>query len=276
MPTQRLSILSVAALTAAGALLAGCRTAPVTSGAPPAAMTQQPAASAAAPSAAADTVAARDALRAAVNHMSNTIYRYTGGQNDLTTRGHADPVHKSASMAARGSMQGVPFTQEVIAVGTNYWVRLNMGAKLNATLGVQVGKWMHIDSAKLGAGANLPFDLARPDVLDLAGLLGAITEARRTDANDYAGTVDMSTAVGVSAFTQENLDKLGDKAKAMPFTATLDAQGRLTDFIVDGSAVDKALGARFMFSDFGVAFPIKPPVNGVVEAPPSIYNLFKN
>jgi hypothetical protein len=75
--------------------------------------------------------------------------------------------------------------------------------------------------------------------------------------------------------TQDNLDKLGAKAKAMPFTATLDNQGRLTDFIVDASAVDKALGARFSFTNFGDAFPINKPRN-TVEAPPGVYALFRN
>jgi hypothetical protein len=207
--------------------------------------------------------------------MTGSIYRFTGGQNDLTTRGHADPVNKRASMAAQGTKDGVPYTQEFIAIGSDYWVRLNMGAKTNAALGVKTGKWMHIDTKKLGASPNLPFDLGGGgDVLDIAGLLGAVGDAQQTSSTDFNGTVDLTVAAGVSSMTDDNLKKLGAKATAMPFTATTDAQGRLIDFIVDATEVNKALGARFSFSDFGKAWPINKPRN-TVEAPAAVYDMFK-
>jgi hypothetical protein len=233
------------------------------------------AADASGPAATANPAGAKAALLASVKHMT-MIYRYTGGQNGLTTRGHVDPARKAASMAASGTMNGVTFTQNVIAIGTNYWIQLNLGATANAQLGVKVGTWMHIDAAKLGATGNLPFDLTGTDALGLAAMLRGIGQARQTDQADYAGVIDLTAANGVTAYSQDNLDKLGAKAKAMPFTATLDPLGRLTDFVIDASPVNQTLGARYTFADFGVAYPINRPVNNVIEAPADVYALFKN
>jgi len=277
--TQRIGPLGPVVLTAAvlvAGALASCSTMPpgATGTGTPAAVTASTAPS---PSAGADLPAARDALVDSVKHMTGTIYRFTGGQNGLTAHGHADPVHRAASLAAVGTMMGAPFKQSVIAIGTNYWIMLDLGAANNKQLGIDPAKWMHIDANKLGKTGNLPFDLTAGggDVLDLTGLLNAISQAQRVDATHYTGTVDMTAAAGVSAMSQDNLDKLGTKAKAMPFTATLDDQGRLTEFIVDGSAVDKSLGARFAFGNFGVAYPINRPVHNVIEAPTAVYTLFQ-
>jgi hypothetical protein len=270
--TQRLTVFTACALAAAGFALAGCAQTP---GAQTGTSTGTAGADYGAAPSAAPLPDGRDALLASVRKMTGTIYRFTGGQSDLTTRGHADPVHKSASLAAQGTKDGVAYTQEFIAIGADYWVRLNMGAKTNQSLGVPAGKWMHVDSKKLGTDADLPFDLAGGgDVLDLAGLLGAVSEAQQTGANEYSGTVDLTVAAGVSSMTDDNLKKLGSKATAMPFTAALDDKGRLVDFIVDGSAVNKKLGARFSFSDFGKPWPINKPRN-TVEAPAAVYDLFK-
>jgi hypothetical protein len=277
--TQRLGVLTACVLAAAIALGGCARTTPraaagADAGAGGAAAPVESRA-AASPAVSAATGDAKAALLASVKHMDDTIYRFTGGQNDVTSKGHADPVHKSASLAARGTSQGVAFSQEFIAIGSDYWVRLNMGGAANKSLGVNPAKWMHVDARKLGNTASLPFDLTDGDVLNIAGLLGAVSEAQQTGPSEYSGIVDMTAAAGISAMTQENLDKLGAGASALPFTATLDAKGRLTDFIVDAAGVNKALGARFTFSDFGVKFPITKPRN-TVEAPASVYNLFKN
>ncbi|HKT06240.1 MAG TPA: hypothetical protein VJT31_42585 [Rugosimonospora sp.] len=278
MTAQSPSPVGMAVLAVAALVLAGCAQMTASSGT---GSTPVAAGAAASPAAQASPtpsmMAARQALLASVNHMTTTIYRFTGGQEDLTTHGHADPVHRAASLAATGTMQGMPFNQDVIAIGTNYWIKLDLGAQNDTGLGIDPTKWMHLDATKLGKAANLPFDLAGAgDVLDITGLLDAVGTAQRVDATHYTGTIDMTVAAGVSAMTQENLTKLGAKAKTMPFSATLDDQGRLTELIVDGSAVDKALGARFAFMQFGKAFPINRPVHNVVEAPAGVYDLFKH
>jgi len=72
------------------------------------------------------------------------------------------------------------------------------------------------------------------------------------------------------------LKNAGDKAKSIPFTATLDDQGRLTDLNVNGSSIDPALGIEITVSDYGSATGIsKPDSSQVVEAPDSVLQFLK-
>ncbi len=218
--------------------------------------------------------APKDTLLASIKHLADTTYQFSGTQAGLNATGVADPAQKAATLSAHGSVQGTPFTEDLIGIDTNYWVKMDMGATYNKAMGIKAGKWMHIDTAKLGSAANLPFDLAGGDVMDLSGLLNAVTQVQAVDTAHFTGVIDLTAAKGVSSYAQDDLDKLGAMGKSMPFTAALDSTGHLTNITVDTSSVDKTLTVNLNFTDFGSPVTIHKPA-GAVEAADGIYNLFK-
>ncbi len=266
MTTHRLGVISLTIMTAAGLALAGCGGSSSSSG-------TGTTATAASPS----PLAPKDALVASITSLSTTTFKFAGvlgNGSGLSATGAADPAKKSATITAQGTVQGISIKEEVIGIGSDYYVTVDLGPKYNKTLGVTAGQWMHIDPAKLGSSANLPFDLSSTDVLDLKGLLAGVGQVQRIDATQYSGVIDLTATTGVSAYSAEDLAKLGAKAKSVPFTATVDSQGRLIKFTIDTSAVNKDLTSTFTFSDFGTALSIAKPAS-FIEAPTAVYDMFK-
>ncbi len=96
-------------------------------------------------------------------------------------------------------------------------------------------RWSHLDEARMKA-LPLPSmpSAQRPDVTGATALVGGVTSAQRT-GDTIVGTID-ATKVDpeLSLFRAEPVeDLLGAKAKSIPFTATLDARGRLVNMTVD-------------------------------------------
>jgi hypothetical protein len=60
----------------------------------------------------------------------------------------------------------------------------------------------------------------------------------------------------------------------VPFTATLDGNGRPSEFKTDGSGIDPGLSLDFTFRDYGANQNISKPTGTIVNAPSTVYNLF--
>lgn len=155
-------------------------------------------------------------------------------------------------------------------------------------------RWSHLDEARMTA---LPLPTMpspqRPDVTGATALVGGVTSAQRT-GDTIVGTID-ATKVDpeLSLFRAEPVeDFLGAKAKSIPFTATLDAQGRLVNMTVevpdvalspsaaaenptpDPSAEPMFKGFRLIIkiADYGSATaPSAPPRNLTTEVNDELY-----
>jgi len=89
------------------------------------------------------------------------------------------------------------------------------------------------------------------------GLLQGVTEVTAKDATHLTGTMDLTAIGGVSGPDQSDIDRR-PKAKATPFTATLDATGRLTGLAINGPAADN-LAMAFTFAHFGTVKAVSSP-----------------
>ena len=71
---------------------------------------------------------------------------------------------------------------------------------------------------------------------------------------------------------------MGTKAQAVPFTATVDDQGRLSALKIDLSTVDAALSpVQTTYSDYGTTVTVtRPDPAQTTEAPDSVYQLFNS
>ena len=133
--------------------------------------------------------------------------------------------------------------------------------------GVEAGKWLHIDGARL---AGTSFD-ALPDG-DAAGagkFVERMADVTSSGDGSYRGTIDLTKVAGSGGVS---VDVLGGKGNAVPFTATVDDQGRLAKLTIDLSSIDPQLGTMTTtYSDFGAPVTVaQPPAAEVVEAPESL------
>jgi hypothetical protein len=190
----------------------------------------------------------------------------------LDGTGSIDPQHNAGTIEAKGAQSGVSVDITFTEIGSDAWAKLDLGA-LTSQLGIDPHKWMHLDLSKMTGKDAKPFDLSGSgDAFDLAGFITKVANVKQTDATHLSGTIDLTAATGVSAPDSDTLSKAGAAAKAVPFTATLDDKGRLTELKVTGSS---DLTADFQFTNFGSPTTVQaPPASDVVEAPDSIYQFF--
>jgi hypothetical protein len=253
---------------AAGLAIAGC----TSTGTTTATSSASPSASASAGSAA--PAGARDALLASIDPLTKTSYKYTLTTAGLTGQGANDPANKKATLSLTGQQQSNSVTIEVTTIGTDMWMKLNFGTN-NNNLNISTDKWFHVDATKLGANPNLPVD---PNgAANTANLLTGAVDVQSSDAHHFSGTLDLTKGTTTGMLGQADVERLATKLKAVPFTATTDDQGRLSNLKIDLSTVDPTLAAvQTAFSDYGTTVTAnRPDPAQVVEAPDSVYQLFK-
>jgi hypothetical protein len=213
----------------------------------------------------------RSALLGSAQRLSQTTYKYRTVAGELTTNGAVDPVNKASSGTVTGTNKGNSLTVDMAAVGTDVWLRLNLGAA-DQPLGITTNKWLHVDAARLGANSTLPLDPSGGAAVAGAVLAGVV-DVHSTDNRHFTGTVDLTKAG--SPVTSQLLAQAGAPAKPMPFTADADGQGRLTNVTVDMSSVAAGMQLAISFSDFGTPVTVtRPDAAQVAEAPQSVYTLF--
>jgi hypothetical protein len=258
---RRAALVGVAVFAAAG-LMAGCASKSGTNAAASPSPSPSP------------TVAPKDALLASIKPLATTSYKYTIKSADFTGTGAADPANKLVSLTATGQQENVSIKLEFIAVGTDLYAKLDFGP-LSGQLGIQTDKYMHIDATKLGAKPSLPIGISG-DPVNAAGILAGLNEVKTTDGKTFTGTVDATKMTGDNVPDADVVQKAGDKAKAIPFTAVLDDKGRLTSLKVDGASIDPQLAFETTISDYGSSPGItKPAAAQVVEAPDAVLKLFQ-
>jgi hypothetical protein len=216
-------------------------------------------------SSSAATVSPATALTNAIAQLQTTGYDVSltqeGGQ--LNGNGSVDPG-KSASMDAKGTIQGQNVEIHGIQVGSNVYLKVDLGA-LGAQFGIDPSKWIKIDLSKV---TKPLFDMDSGDAFDVSKLMTAVSGVTATDAQHISGTVDLSKATGVNAPDSSELSSAGDAAKSVKFDATLDDKGRLIELKLTTSSA--SLNQDIKISNYGSPTPVTAPTDAV-PAPAAIY-----
>lgn len=243
MKTRRLATTGVALAAALGLGLTGCGT-----------RTDAPAGNWAAPASNAP-VDARAELTTAAQQLSEQSSRVVMTSPILKGSGVLDPVARKMDITLE---MGSDNKFRMITLGDDSYLR--MGSR---------DTWLHLDSRKVGDGSQLKA-MANGDPGGVNELLKHVVEVKRAEGG-FAGTLDY----GRGAASAEAA-ALGDKAKAVPFTARTDAEGRLTELVVDMDAIVPGMGKMTStYSDFGRTVTVKkPPANQVEEAPAEVLAAF--
>ncbi|MFG1952204.1 hypothetical protein [Micromonospora sp. NPDC048830] len=226
----------------------------------------------------------KEALLASTKEISKGNFAFTIGGGELTGSGKVHAPSKSAEMkmAADGGSDGISMDMHLVFIDTESWVKLEFtGPMADAVPGAKAmkGKYQHVDRTKAQDIEDLKFDLADVDPAGSEALMKAVTDVRKTGEGAYAGTLDATKTTGSDLLDADTIKGLADKAGAVPFTAKLDAQGRLVEFAVQvpASGDSKAQDLSVTYADYGAVTAVQqPPADQVVEASDQVYEMFKS
>ncbi|WP_229071347.1 hypothetical protein [Actinoplanes sp. DH11] len=218
------------------------------------------------PSTSADPAAAA-ALADAATALGTDSYTMTvtaGTGFDLTAL--IDPPGGKGTAELTASGPNTEVTVKTLLIGQDLWTQIPGITKQ--------GTWTHLDLSRLPEGANVGLRPGRIDPVDTTKLLTSTTDVQSTGSNAYAGTVDLTAAAGIAGLDRVTIDGYGSAAQRVPFTATVDAQGRLATMTLRLPEVNgqRIAPIEVRYSDWGrTVDAVQPPAASVVEAPDNVY-----
>lgn len=255
MRTPRLAGLGLAALATVSITLAGCQdngtATPASSGS-------------AAPSAtgSADSAAVAK-LSAAADQLDNTSFTLTatsGSGFKLTADIDAPGGKGTAQLTASGPNAEINI--KTLLIGQDLYAQVPGITK--------AGTWTHVDGSRLPAGVNIGLRPGRIDPVDTANLLSATTDVKATSDTSYSGSLDLSKAAGVAGLGSVTIGASGAPTQTVPFTATLDDQGRLATLTVD---LPQSEPLQVTYTNYGKPVTVTAPAaSEITEAPDSFYS----
>ncbi|MGC5052628.1 hypothetical protein ACLQ2S_14365 [Micromonospora sp. DT48] len=237
-------------------------------------------ASGAAPEADAD---AKQALLDSTREIRNGNFRFSMSGAGSTAEGQVHQPSQSAEIRLRlgEPTDDLAIGLDLVHAKPDSWVKLDLkGQAATSVPGVDrlnLGKYQHLDQNRIRGNRSLGFDFDKIDPAGSEALTQAVTDVSRTGEGAYSGTLDLSKAAEAGSLDPTLITTLGAEANSVPFTATTDAQGRLTELVIRLPEAGRAAGQeiKVTYSDYGNATEAtKPTPDQVVEAPPELYQLF--
>lgn len=206
-------------------------------------------------------------LAAAATRLSEESLKVKLESSGLTAEGKANADGSQMDMKMVLGTGGSDTTMTMRKVGDDLYIK--MSGALGKALGAG-GKWMHVDGSTLPEGH--PFAMSGSNPKDASKMIAASTDVTKTGPDAYAGVLDMTKTPNVD---EKSLSALGDKAKAVPFTAKTDAEGRLVELVIDAGAMMAGAGKMTTtYYDFGTEVSVQaPPAEDVTAMPKEMLGL---
>ncbi|MEU2615282.1 hypothetical protein ABZ570_27430 [Micromonospora sp. NPDC007271] len=224
----------------------------------------------------------KEALVASTKEFQKGNFTFTIKDGEINGGGTVHLPSKSAEIKLETSDPELSMTAHLVFVDNDSWVKLELaGAMADAVPGFKAkkGKYQHLDRSKVQDAKQLNFDFADVDPAGAEKLFNAITDVKQTGEGTYEGTIDATKAGDSDLLDAETIKALADKASAVPFTAKVDAQGRLTELAlqVPATGSTEAQTVTVTYADYGSAAAVQaPPAGQVVEASDQVYEMFKD
>ncbi|MGC4749038.1 hypothetical protein ACLQ28_25750 [Micromonospora sp. DT201] len=203
-------------------------------------------------------------LKAAATKADEQTYKLnlgTGGADGDATVVLWDPKAKRGLETTSLKVPTGEVKIERLTTGPDVYVRISAPDR---RVPVWDGKtWWHV-----GAPGSPPA-LQGLDNTKLAGTLTTASAVRQTGVREYAGTLDLRESGAVLGEGVAGV--LGDRVGAVPFTASVDEQGRLVRYRIELAAEQSQTAQLDLtYSDFGLAVSAEPPAADLVgEDPPA-------
>jgi hypothetical protein len=186
--------------------------------------------------------------------------------------GAMDAPNKIGAITLTVEAEGTSLKLDTMVFGPDVYIKMDLGGM--ELPGMSADKWMHMDASKLPANNSLGLNAGEFDPSGAAKFLNAVATAESVDGKTITGTLDLTKAVGAAGIDDKDIAGMGEKAKAVPFEATVDDEGRLTKLAIDMPAYggDQAQKITVTYSDFGSPVQAtKPGADEITEAPETIY-----
>jgi hypothetical protein len=174
-----------------------------------------------------------------------------------TIKASVDYATKAATETATVDVLGQTLSVAATLIGSDLWMKADLGPLARGG-GVDKTKWYRVDPAKLKDDSK-PFDLAGPEPLAITSLFASVAGVTRTDATHLTGTVDLTKATGPQSPDEASVTDAGTAATHVPFTATLDDQGRFVELKITPADANKDLAEDITFTKYGSPTAIAPP-----------------
>ncbi|GIJ19599.1 hypothetical protein Vlu01_02230 [Micromonospora lutea] len=220
------------------------------------------------------------ALVASTEGLAEGNFKFSIEADSMTGKGTVHKPSKSAQMTMTMGDEDFTMDFDLIQIQPDTWVKVDMGDLLAGIPGMEAfkDKYQHLDATKAKDAKNLDIFREGTDPVDAAGMFKGLAEVEKTGEGTYRGTFDLTAVEDSVAADKDMLKELGDQAKSIPFTAKLDAEGRLSELVmsIPAAGETKAQDITITYSDYGSATPAqKPPADQVIEANEQTYEMFK-
>jgi hypothetical protein len=228
--------------------------------------------SSAAPAAAAGD--AKTALAGSTKALKDGNYAFGVDGPGAVVTGLLHSPSESAKLAIDANAESFTMKLEFVITKPNRWVRMSSGSGKSMLDSKSKGDtWFHIDTTKLKKGSDLDFDLSKTDVTDVGALLAAVSDAKG-DGKTITGTIDGTKVKSPDGFLDnDTIEEMGAGAAKLPYTATLDDQGRLTELAIDAPASGPTAAGKWVFTitGYGEQKALTKPAGTVKEMPAGSY-----
>ena len=223
------------------------------------------------------TKAATTVLEEAAAKANGQSFKYTLTYGEqVTGDGDQDAAGTSSSrnITVKDATTGLTIKANGLIFPDAVYVKVDLGPMTAQVpgLGSLGDKWMIVDKAKIGDTGIAAFLTSTESNKADAYIKGVVT-AEQVSATEIKGTMDLAKSASGLASPQE-LAALGDEAKNIPFTVTLDADGRISKIVMKMPKVGDFAAADLTttFSNYGAPVEIpKPAAEEAVPAPEMIY-----
>jgi len=264
--TRAVRRLATATLVAA-AVLAGACEPKTTPARPPTSPTPQ---------------SAKDALVASVPDGDEGTFRFTIKDYEASGSGVVDAASKGVTASIGYKDPDLGFTMNVafLVVGQKSWVKITFSNTAGlAGLPKLPNKWLLLDPAKLTDPESTPLTFDGPDPANTAVLLASVVTAKKTGPGQYRGTLDLTKTTDADVADPAGITAMGEAAKAVPFTATVDTSGRLNAIQIQVPAAGKTRAYEYKMTYTGYGNAPKVTAPSAVEsqnAPAEAYELLNS
>ncbi|MFI5909273.1 hypothetical protein [Dactylosporangium sp. NPDC051541] len=202
------------------------------------------------------------ALAKAVAASVGSDFTFALSSGGASTSGEYDAESKGTRMLP-GQSGGD--AMEFVAIGDDLWVQ------------VEAGTYLHYSAAKFTARHQMIGATAPVAALDFLGAASGVTV---DGAGEYKGTIDLAkvprsnpAAAHLAALLAERIGAT-PVSSAVPFTAKLDAQGRINKVTVDLPHAENN-GSNLVYGftayDYGKQISVGKPTGRIVDAPMDAY-----
>jgi hypothetical protein len=199
----------------------------------------------------------------------------------LTADGAQDATGANATrnISYTDAASGLVIKGQVSLVGDGLYAKLDLGPLTTLIPGLAGanGKSLKIDRTKIastGLAASLVpgGDSTLPD-----NFVNGVVSAQNVSATEVKGTIDLSKSAP-KVIPAAELAKLPATSQTVPFTATLDSQGRISKIVVSLPAISvfPAADLTTTYSDWGTPVQVTAPADAdTVVAPDLVYQFLK-